>query len=280
MEDTLMNQTMSQTITKENELSTAENELAENLFNAYQTHEPLQQSAYEGVVTDEETAYRVQHRLTELKDEAVGGYKVSLTSQETQDMFDSDSPLYGAQVKSHFVSSPTTLYRSDLMEPLAEVEMLFTAKEDLSSEDSLVELLHKTKVAPAVEVPDSRFSDWFPSLSKYMVMSDAAVGGYVVYGNEVDTDKLFTDVDELANVTCELFHDGKKLKDGSSSEVLGNPLHSLHWLVEKLEQQGTPLKAGQRVSSGTFLLPESLGNGSWKATFDKGLGAVFFDVVD
>ena len=33
-------------------------------------------------------------------------------------------------------------------------------------------------------------------------------------------------------------------------QVLGNPLNSLHWLAEKLEQQGTPLKAGQRVSSG------------------------------
>lgn len=263
MEDILMNQAMPELSTKE--LSQSEQELAEHLFSAYQTHQPLQESDYEGVVTDEETAYQVQRHLTELKNEAVGGYKVSLTSQETQDMFDSDSPLYGAQVKSHFVSSPTTLYRSDLMEPLAEVEMLFTAKEDLSSTDSLMELLHKTTVAPAVEVPDSRFSDWFPSLSKYMVISDAAVGGYVVYGQEVDADQLF--------------HNGEKLKDGVSSEVLGNPLNSLHWLAEKLEQQGTPLKAGQRVSSGTFLLPESLGDGNWKATFNKGLGAVFFDVV-
>lgn len=272
-----MNQAMPELSTKE--LSQSEQELAEHLFSAYQTHQPLQESDYEGVVTDEETAYQVQRHLTELKNEAVGGYKVSLTSQETQDMFDSDSPLYGAQVKSHFVSSPTTLYRSDLMEPLAEVEMLFTAKEDLSSTDSLMELLHKTTVAPAVEVPDSRFSDWFPSLSKYMVISDAAVGGYVVYGQEVDADQLFNNVDELADVKCELFHNGEKLKDGVSSEVLGNPLNSLHWLAEKLEQQGTPLKAGQRVSSGTFLLPESLGDGNWKATFNKGLGAVFFDVA-
>ena len=277
MEDIFMNQAMPELSKKE--LSQSEQELVEHLFKAYQTHEPLQESDYEGVVTDEETAYQVQRQLTELKNEAVGGYKVSLTSQETQDMFDSDSPLYGAQVKSHFVSSPTTLYRSDLMEPLAEVEMLFTVKEDLNSTDSLADLLHKTKVAPAVEVPDSRFSDWFPSLSKYMVMSDVAVGGYVVYGQEVDADQLFNNVDELADVKCELFHNGEKLKDGVASEVLGNPLNSLHWLAEKLEQQGTPLKAGQRVSSGSLLLPESLGDGNWKATFNKGLGAVFFDVI-
>lgn len=134
------------------ELSTRENELAEKLFNAYQSHNALKESDYKGVVTDEDAAYRVQKRLTELKNEEVGGYKVSLTSKQTQDMFDSDSPLYGAQVKSHFVQSPVTLHRAQLMEPLAEVEMLFTAKEDLSSKDSLEDLLRKTKVAPAVEV--------------------------------------------------------------------------------------------------------------------------------
>lgn len=260
------------------ELSTKENELAEKLFNAYQNHNALKESDYKGVVTDEDAAYRVQKRLTELKNEEVGGYKVSLTSKQTQDMFDSDSPLYGAQVKSHFVQSPVTLHRAQLMEPLAEVEMLFTAKEDLSSKDSLEDLLRKTKVAPAVEVPDSRFSDWFPSLSKYMVMADAAVGGYVVYGQEVDANRLFDSVDALAKVKCQLFHDGKKLKDGASSEVLGNPLNSLQWLVKKLEDQGQPLRAGQRVSSGTFLLPESLTDGEWKATFDQGLGAVFLNV--
>ena len=93
-----MNQAMPELSTKE--LSQSEQELAEHLFSAYQTHQPLQESDYEGVVTDEETAYQVQRHLTELKNEAVGGYKVSLTSQETQDMFDSDSPLYGAQVRA------------------------------------------------------------------------------------------------------------------------------------------------------------------------------------
>ena len=268
--DTLKKQT--QSLTKDEE------QFANDLFNAYETHKPLLMKDYNKVNT-EDAAYRVQARLTELKKEPVGGYKVSLTSKQTQDMFDSDSPLYGAQVQSHFLQSPVTLHHNEMMEPLAEVEMLFRAKEDLKASDSLEDLLHKTQVAAAVEVPDSRFKDWFPDLSKYNVMADAAVGGYVVYDNEVDTDKLFDNVDDLANVHCELFHDGKKLKDGASSEVLGNPLNSLHWLVSKLEQQGNPLTKGQRVSSGTFLLPEKLTAGNWRATFDKGLGAVLLNVT-
>lgn len=270
---------MSEQVLSKQALSDKEAELAEDLFNAYTTRKPLREADYKGYVDTEEAAYRVQRQFTEDKHEAVGGYKVSLTSKQTQDMFDSDSPLYGTQVKSHFVTSPHNVNASDVMDPLAEVEMMFTAKEDLSASDSLEDLWHKTTVAPAVEVPDSRFSDWFPSLSKYMVMADAAVGGYVVYGKETDTDQLFKSPDDLANVSCELFHDGKKLKDGASSEVLGNPLNSLQWLVKKLEDQGMPLRAGQRVSSGTFLLPESLTAGDWKATFDKGMGEVELHVT-
>lgn len=272
---------MSEQLVNETKLSKEATTFVNHLFNAYETRKPLVESNYAGLVEDEDTAYEVQREFTARKNERVGGYKVSLTSKQTQDMFDSDSPLYGAQVESHFMQSPVQLHlSSQLMAPLAEVEMLFTAKERLSSRDTLEDLFHKTKVAAAVEVPDSRFADWFPSLSKYMVMADAAVGGYVVYGQEMDTDQLFESVTDLENVTCELYHDGKKLKDGASSEVLGNPLNSLKWLVDKLESQGMPLLAGQRVSSGTFLLPESLSKGTWKATFDKGLGAVFLDVTD
>ncbi|WP_203650180.1 2-keto-4-pentenoate hydratase [Secundilactobacillus yichangensis] len=269
---------MSEQVLSKQTLSEKEAKLAQDLYTAYTTRKPLKEADYAGFADSEDAAYRVQRQLTADKNEAVGGYKVSLTSKQTQDMFDSDCPLYGAQVKSHFVKSPHDVKASDVMDPLAEVEMMFTAKEDLSASDSLEDLFHKTTVAPAVEVPDSRFSDWFPSLSKYMVMADAAVGGYVVYGEENDADRLFEKPEDLANVTCELFHDGKKLKDGQASEVLGNPLNSLQWLVKKLDEQGMPLKAGQRVSSGTFLLPESLTKGEWKATFDKGMGAVLLHV--
>ncbi|GAF40484.1 Hydratase decarboxylase [Agrilactobacillus composti DSM 18527 = JCM 14202] len=257
-------------------LSAVEAKLANTLFEAWQTQKPLDLNEYKDVLKDDDSAYRVQRRLTELKQEPVGGYKVSLTSTQTQKMFDATEPLYGAQVQSHFLTSPAKVPLTKVMEPLAEVELVFKAKVDLSPEDSLTDLWHKTTVAPGVEVPDARFKDWFPALPKLLVMADAAVGGYVVYGQEVDATN-FT-VDQLAQVTTELFHDGKKLKDGQASEVLGNPLNSLKWLVEKLHSQGLRLTAGQRVSTGTFLLPEKLTAGKWEAKFSHNLGNVNLDV--
>ncbi|MFB9769084.1 2-keto-4-pentenoate hydratase [Lactiplantibacillus modestisalitolerans] len=258
--------------------TTTETGFAQRLFDAYQTHQPLQMADFTAAVSDEDAAYRVQTQLTVFKDQPVGGYKVSLTSATTQQMFDTDAPLYGAQVADHFLAAPAKVRRGQLMEPLVEVELVFKAKEDLAASDSLTDLWHKTTVAPGLEVPDSRFADWFPDLPKNLVVADAAVGGLVVYGTERDTDQVFETVDAVATPKCSLEHAGKTVKTGQASEVLGNPLNSLHWLVAKLAAQGRTLTAGQRVSSGTFVLPPHLTAGHWQANFDQGLGSVALEV--
>ncbi|MCP0885859.1 2-keto-4-pentenoate hydratase [Ligilactobacillus sp. WILCCON 0076] len=260
-------------------LTTAQEEFAQALYKTYVNVGALNEDDWKERVLDDATACRVQARVMELKNQPVGGYKVSLTSEETQKMFASTSPLYGAQVADRFLKSPAHVELKKLNEPLVEVELAFRAKEDLAATDTLEDLFNKTTVAGAVEVPDARFSDWFPSLSKYMVMSDCAVGGLVVYGKEFDTNKAFKTPAALANVNCELYHDNKKLLDGKSSEVLGNPLNSLKWLVEKLAEQGKTFTANTVVSSGTFLLPPTLSAGKWQATFDNNLGTVTVDVA-
>ena len=275
----MTNETATETENRTATLNDKQNEFAQALYDAYRTKKPLKMSDWDGVVTDDDTAYAVQDKFVALKGLPTGGYKVSLTSKQTQDMFDSDSPLYGQQVDSHFLPSPALLSLKDqTMAPLLEVELGFRAKEDLHASDSLEDLLHKTTVCGTVELPDSRFADWFPDLSKYNVMSDCAVGGFVVYGSERPTDQAFKDVDDAANVNVTLYHDGKEESNGKSSEVLGNPLKSLQWLVGKLEDQGKTFKAGQLVSSGTFLLPPHLTEGKWEAKFDHGFGDVSVEV--
>lgn len=260
--------------------TTTETAFAQQLFNAAQTQHALTMADFTDAVADEAAAYRVQEQLTALKQQPVGGYKVSLTSAETQKMFAAHSPLYGAQVTTHFLAAPATVRLGQLMAPLVEVELVFKAKEDLAATDTLTDLWHKTTVAPGLELPDSRFADWFPSLPKNLVVADAAVGGLVVYGEELDTDQRFDSADAVATVNCRLTHDGEELKTGTASEVLGNPLKSLHWLVGKLAEQGKTLTAGQRVSSGTFVLPPHLTAGHWEASFDQQLGQVKLDVTN
>lgn len=252
--------------------------LAEALYRAYrhnfygQPNEPLAMSDWEGVVTDDDTAYAVQDAVMAKKMGPAAGYKVSLTSEETQKMFDSDSPLYGAQVAERFVPTPCTLDLRHLNEPLVEVEFCFTAKKDLSADMSLDELLHNCTVAGDMEVPDARFKAWFPTLSKYLVMSDCAVGGYVLYGTPVDGAELT--VDGMAKVHAKAYHDGEFVKEGDSSEVLGNPVNSLKWLVGKLESQGKRFKKGMHASVGTVFVPPAFTAGEWRVEFSGPFGTL------
>lgn len=147
-------------------LTPAQQEFAQKLFNAQQTKQPLVEAEFAALVQDSDTAYLVQKEVTALKGQPVGGYKVSLTSERTQKLFDSDCPLFGRQVESKFFVSPCNLDLADYLDPLVEVELVFKAKEDLSPEDTLEDLLRKTTVAGGLEVPDSRFVDWFPNLGK------------------------------------------------------------------------------------------------------------------
>ncbi len=48
-------------------LNTQQKSFAQALFNAYQTKQPLKRADWEGVVTDDETAYAVQDCVAQLK---------------------------------------------------------------------------------------------------------------------------------------------------------------------------------------------------------------------
>lgn len=259
-------------------LNAKQRELVDALYGAYakndagEANEPLTMADWDGVVADDDTAYAVQDAVMAKKGAPVAGYKVSLTSKETQDMFDSDCPLYGAQVAERFYQSPVTLNLSHFNEPLVEVEFCFCAKKDLSADMSLDELLSNCTVAADMEVPDARFGQWFSALSKYLVMSDCAVGGCVVYGKEVDGTELT--VDGMAGYHAKCYHDGEFVKEGDTSEILGNPVKSLAWLVSKLESQGKRFCRGMRVSVGTVFVPVSFTEGTWTVEFDGPFGSL------
>lgn len=239
------------------------------LNEALHTNTPLKMKSCEGILSDFETAYAVQRAVTELKGEPTGGYKISLTSKTTQDMFGTKEPLFGEQVKSRILSAPATLELAKMNEPLIEVELSMIPKVDLESGLSDEELLNSVTVAGGIEVPDARFKEWFPTLNKYLVVADCAVGGYIIHGTPVDGTTLT--VEKLKQIHVDLLKDGVVVKSGDSTEVLDNPIHALKWLVEALAKRGRKLLAGQVVSTGTFFVPPKLEKGEYVARYTGAL---------
>lgn len=234
---------------------------AEQLFKAYRDNQPLEKGVLEFASVEE--AYQVQDAVLALKEvngEALQGYKISLTSKETQDLFNSDSPLFG-QMTDKTVKKELSL--SDYNEPLLETELVFLVQEDVNSDDSDEEVMRKCLVAPGLEVPDGRYDDWFPKTTFYEVIADGAVNGAVVYGEA----KAYS-YDDLADVEGVLYFEGEELVRGRSTEVLGHPVNAVKWLAKALEERGEKLQAGRFVSSGTFILPKKLEVGTYRVTYE------------
>ncbi|KAB7652880.1 2-oxo-hepta-3-ene-1,7-dioate hydratase [Sutterella faecalis] len=247
--------------------------LPKALFEAYKNNAPLEMKACEGILNDFETAYEVQRAVAEQKGEPTGGYKISLTSKTTQDMFGTTEPLFGEQIPSRILAAPAVLQMAEMNEPLIEVELSMIPKVDLEPGMSDEELLRNVTVAGGIEVPDARFKAWFPALNKYLVVADCAVGGYIIHGTPVDGTKL--KLEDLLKIHVDLLKDGKVIKSGDSTEVLDQPIHALKWLVEALAKRGRKLAAGQVVSTGTFFVPPKLEKGEYIARYT---GAITEDV--
>lgn len=100
-----------------------------------------------------EAAYKIQDEIINMQSESAKGYKISMTSPETQALFDSSEPVFGPFTKRQVISE---MNLADYNIPLAELELVFYVNEALSVKDDAESILSKCTVAPALELPDGR----------------------------------------------------------------------------------------------------------------------------
>lgn len=255
-------------------LDSHQTEMAAILYDAYKTGHTIAKDRIPAAL-EKNSAYAIQHAVTATKtnegQEEVKGYKISLTSKETQTLFNSETPLYGALTTSSL--SDGLIELDSLASPLIEIELVFIAKEDLAVADDVHALLEKTRVAPGIEVPDSRFDDWFPKITLGQVIADSAVAGKIITGLPLDN----IHYGQLENLAGSLTLNGKEIASGNSSEVLEHPIHAIKWLVNELAGHGLAVKKGMAISSGTFILPKPLEKGLYEASYGE-LGSVTLTV--
>lgn len=227
----------------------------------------------------EEEAYEVQRvRVRSLCSDdgvRVAGYKISMTSPETQALAGASAPAYGTLTSDMILQPPATVAVSDCFEPLLELELQFVVDEELSVGAARAEIEARCSVAPGIEVPDSRFKGWFGNLSVGHIVADNAVAGRVVVGEPT----RLLEVGDLRNVDGRLYRDGEEIAHGSASSVMGDPLVAVEWLTNELGTEGRALTKGMVVSSGTLCMPVPLRPGSYRAHYSE-LGEVGLCVRD
>lgn len=188
----------------------------------------------------------------------LAGRKVGLTSLAMQRQLGVDSPDFGFFFEDMVHQDGANVPVSGFIQPKVEPEFGFVLKESLQGPGVTLEQAAAAigTVYPAIEIIDSRITDWDIKLVD-TVADNASCGAIAVGSIPLDVDPA-----ALLDVTCSLVIDGETLGSGTGADVMGNPVAPLAWLANVLGEEGVALEAGQLILPGSFTKAEPVTAGS------------------
>jgi 2-keto-4-pentenoate hydratase len=180
----------------------------------------------------------------------VFGWKIAATSEAGQKHINVAGPLAGRIMRDTVINDGGTASMKGNAMRVGEPEFCFRMGRDLAprpapySVDEVlaaVDTLH-----PAIEIPDSRFTD-FTSAGEAQLIADNACAHLFVLGAATAANWRAMDlVEERPQITLR----GERYV-GHGKNVLGDPRVALAWLANELRGLGITLRAGEVVTTGT-----------------------------
>jgi 2-keto-4-pentenoate hydratase len=198
-----------------------------------------------------EEAYQIQLANIQRKlkqGKRVVGKKIGLTSLAMQRLLGVDEPDYGHLLDSMAVENGSRISHAHVLQPKVEGEIAFILKDDLKGPNvTSLDVIKATEyIVPALEIVDSRIKDWKIKLPD--TVADNASSGYYVLGGKP---ARLQDVNlELMGMV--LYKNGEIVNTGVGAAALGNPIHCVAWLANRLSDFGISLKKGEVILSGAL----------------------------
>ncbi|MGO1048964.1 2-keto-4-pentenoate hydratase [Crossiella sp. CA198] len=174
------------------------------------------------------------------------GHKVGLSSAAMQQMMGVTEPDYGHLLDDMALAEDVPVDPRRFCQPRVEVEVAFILGEDLPPGCTEAEVLARTAaLAPAIELIDSRITDWRISLPD-TVADNASSAAFVLGAARVPPSHV-----DVKRIWASLSRNGEVLAKGRSDAVLGNPATAVAWLAGKVAGFGVRLRAGDVVLPGS-----------------------------
>lgn len=218
--------------------------------------------------------YVLQQVFASLSGQQAYGWKIAATSSAGQKHIGVDGPLAGRLFINRVLpmSLPISLTGNGMK--LGEAEFAFRMAQDMPPRDKAYDvnevMASVGALYPAIELPDSRFSEYI-NVGAPSHIADNACAHQFVLGDEVKSDWRSLD---LSKHRVSVTRDGEPNCEGIGSNVLGDPRIALTWLANELNTYGLMLRAGETITTGTCVVPFALRAGE-RFTADFGaLGTV------
>ena len=199
---------------------------------------------------DRREAYAIQAALEHHAAGGLFGWKIAATSEAGQKHINVEGPMAGRILSETVIADGGTASMAGNEMRVGEPEFAFRMATDLLPRPApytvaevlaAVDTLH-----PAIEIPDSRFSD-FVSAGAAQIIADNACAHLFVLGPATTSDWRALDLVEHKPVITLRGHQFI----GHGKNVLGDPTIALTWLANELRQLGVTLRSGEIVTTGT-----------------------------
>jgi 2-keto-4-pentenoate hydratase len=180
--------------------------------------------------------------------DSVVGRKIGLTSPAVQAQLGVDQPDFGTLLATMACPPGEPVDIGRLLQPKIEAEVAFVLARDLDGPDiGPDDVLAATgKVAPALEIVDSRIAGW--DISIVDTVADNASSGLFTVGPEHRPAGGL----DLAACPMRLWRGEEEVSTGSGAACLGHPAIAVAWLASAARSYGQPLRAGEIVLSGAL----------------------------
>src|SRR6201999_3048083 len=209
---------------------------------------------------DRAEGYAIQAAIEDYTAGELFGWKIAATSEAGQKHINVDGPMAGRILSETVIADGGTAAMAGNEMRVGEPEFAFRMAIDLpprSHPYTVQQVLDAVgTLHPAIEIPDSRFSD-FISAGAAQIIADNACAHLFVLGQATTANWRTLDLVEHKPVIALR---GKQYI-GHGRNVLGDPRIALAWLANELRQLGVTLKAGRIVTTGTCHPPLPIQSG-------------------
>ena len=193
-------------------------------------------------------AYTVQDRFVAMLG-TPAGYKLGYVNPAVQQSLGITEPVFGRLIAERVHRSPASLPAASFATRVIETEFGFRMARALPARPAPYSLEEVTAAVgaalPALEIVDSRFEEW-RKLTALEAIADDVLHSHWVHGAELADFRAL----DLAAQEVVTRVNGVEATRGVGANVLGSPLHALHWLANGLSQMGRGLAAGDLITTG------------------------------
>ena len=200
-------------------------------------------------------AYSIQnelklHYLT-LKDNVSIGRKVGCTSIDGQKQLNINEPFYGNLFSRFSTIQPREILSTKFNKPFIEPEIGLRIRDDIDISNAPFSINDSKYlfdgIVCALEIVDFRFNKSLKEIGALNLIATNGASEYWIRGSDIfDLEKI-----NFENHKISISFDDEIIGNGNTNSVMGNPLNSALWIINKLASYGETLLKGQFISTGT-----------------------------